>query len=746
MFTNQMNHSTLAKIIGTLVVTLIVCSPAEARQSRIAVPTRTNAVAPSAKPPVAKAPAAAVSTAKTAAVTTSKTIAPIAAATPATTAAKVVAPVVVVAPAVNPAKVVAPVVAPVVVVAPAVNPAKVVAPVIVVAPAVNPAKVVAPVVVVAPAPVVAPAAPAVVIAPANPADSKTILGATQAGKTPVTTVATIARPTATSTAVDAIAVATTGPLANPAAPLSIDETAKAVAALAAGTMSAADFTAALAGAGTEPVVAAVDPAREIWAATWEQQPSLQYVFPMVWLRWPMDKQPIYENNIERYQSFFPRVSVPDVASIKGALSALPPGRRALFAWHFGAGFFGDTTWTADNVATLDGAPSQQPSPWCESALELARTQWTAALSSMKTQDVNFDFLVLDNEQQGIFNNFNLMDKDASGKFVQSIVNDPRADEALFGLPALNDQLSGVDTNRIGGPGAGTAYLAWNNVVAKLTTAVLNEALWTPAKSAYPNLKGSNYEGFKMSATDAAPDWYGHAQPHDNVFGSSNSPICYGVLIDAATAWGINSADPTRLVLGGSTKLPRGPWSSLLMDVQTIRSVRRSGQTELCPWISTPVYAGGDPGQQLATPLCGYPAAPQYHDEMIRHLALAGSKTFLVWNSPSSPITTVYQAAAPALRLEHANRLNELLRELNTKLGGFVENPLATNRIAFNSNILVSGAQAASGRYVWRVSVKPGVTALSLRGTTTVLAIPAGEAGVWFESTTAEVPVFDSVSP
>ena len=687
----QINHSFRIKILGTIILSLLVCSPAEAQQSRVATPSRTNAKAPAVKAPVVKAPAVkapavkapvAVRTTKTTAVTTSKTIAPV----------------------------------------------------------------VAPRSVVAPKPV----ATTAVTAPANPAVSKTVLGTTQAGKTPVSTVATITRPTATSTAVDAIAVATTGPTSSTpstVAPLtpSSNQIAKALAALADGTITAANFTAILAGGGIEPVVAAVDPAREIWAATWEQQPALQYVFPMVWLRWPMDKQPIYENNIERYQSFFPRVSVPDVASIKGALNALPPGRRALFAWHFGAGFFGDTTWSAENVASLDGTPSQQPSPWCESAVQLARAQWTAALSSMKAQDVNFDFLVLDNEQQGIFNNFNLMDQDASGKFVKSIVNDPRANETRFGLPALNDQLIGVDTNRVGGPGAGNDYLAWNNVVAKLTTTALNEALWIPAKSAYPNLKGSNYEGFKMSATDAAPDWYGHAQPHDNVFGSSNSPICYGVLIHAATAWGINPADPTRLILGGSAKLARGPWSSLLMDVQTIRSVRRTGQTELCPWISTPVYAGGEPGQQLAAPLCGYPTAPQYHDEMIRHLALAGSKTFLVWNSPSSPITTVYQTAAPALRIEHANRLNELLRELNTKLGGFVENPLAMNRIAFNSNILVSGAQTSSGRYLWRVSVKPGVTALSLRGTTTVLAIPAGDAGVWFESTTAEVPVFDSVS-
>ena len=703
MLITQMNNSFSIKILATLIVSLLVCSPADARQSRVATPSGTNAKAPAPKAPAPKAPAAkapaakapapkapaanapapkapvAVSTTKTAAVTTSKTIAPtvVVSSTP-STATKVVAPV----------------------------------------------------------------ATTVVIAPAKPADAKTVEGNVQGGKTTTNAVASIARPTEASKTVDAIAVATTGPAT---ASMTGEQIAQSIIDLSSGKITAAELTRRLAGGGTEPVVAAVDPAREIWATTWEEQPSLQYVFPMVWLRWPMDKQPIFENNIERYQSFFPRVSVPDVASIKGALSALPPGRRALFAWHFGAGFFGDTTWSAENVPNLDGTPSPQPSPWCQSAVELARTQWTAALSSMKAQDVNFDFLVLDNEQQGIFNNFNLMDQDASGRFVKSIVNDPRANEALFGLPALNDQLTGVDTNRVGGPGAGSDYLAWNNVLAKLTTAVLNEALWTPAKSAYPNLKGSNYEGFKMSATDAAPDWYGHAQPHDNVFGSSNSPICYGVLIHAATAWGINPADPTRLILGGSAKLPRGPWSSLLMDVQTIRSVRRSGQTELCPWISTPVYTGGEPGQQLPTPFCGYPTAPQYHDEMIRHLALAGSKTFLVWNSPSSPITTVYQTAAPALRIEHANRLNELLRELNTKLGGFVENPLAMNRIAFNSNILVSGAQTSSGSYLWRVSVKPGVTALSLRGTTTVLAIPAGDAGVWFESTTAEVPVFDSVS-
>jgi hypothetical protein len=201
MLLTQMNNSFRIKILGTLIVSLLVCSPADARQSRVATPSGTNAKAPAAKavkapavkavkPPAVKTPVA-VSTTKTPAVTTSKKIAP------------VVAPVV------------------------------------------------------APKPAVATVATTAVIAPAKPADSKTVVGTTQAGKTSTTAVATIARPTTTSTAVDAIAVATTGPTSSTTAtaaplPLSSNQIAKAVAALADGTITAANFTALLAGGGTAP--------------------------------------------------------------------------------------------------------------------------------------------------------------------------------------------------------------------------------------------------------------------------------------------------------------------------------------------------------------------------------------------------------------------------------------------------------------------------------------------------------------
>ena len=198
MLITQMNNSFSIKILATLIVSLLVCSPADARQSRVATPSGTNAKAPAPKAPAAKAPAVkapvAVSTTKTAAVTTSKTIAP------------VVAPKPVVAPVVAPKPGVAPVVAP--------------------------------------KPVVAPVATTVVIAPAKPADAKTVEGNVQGGKTTTNAVASIARPTEASKTVDAIAVATTGPAT---ASKTDEQIAQAIVDLSSGKITAEELARQLAG-------------------------------------------------------------------------------------------------------------------------------------------------------------------------------------------------------------------------------------------------------------------------------------------------------------------------------------------------------------------------------------------------------------------------------------------------------------------------------------------------------------------
>ena len=222
----QINHSFRIKILGTIILSLLVCSPAEAQQSRVATPSRTNAKAPAAKAPAAKAPVA-VRTTTTAAVTRSKTIAPIAVKTPATNVSRVVAT--------------APVVAP--------------------------------------KPVVA----------------------------TVATTAVIARPTATSTAADAIAVVTTGPTSSTpsrVAPLtpSSNQIAKALAALADGTITAANFTAILAGG----------------AAPTERQPATSPVIPE-----------LTRLTIEAANQALAQIPGPRVATYTGALNFVATDWNAL---------------------------------------------------------------------------------------------------------------------------------------------------------------------------------------------------------------------------------------------------------------------------------------------------------------------------------------------------------------------------------------------------------------------------------
>ena len=81
--------------------------------------------------------------------------------------------------------------------------------------------------------------------------------------------------------------------------------------------------------------------------------------------------------------------------------------------------------------------------------------------------------------------------------------------------------------------------------------------------------------------------------------------------------------------------------------------------------------------------------------------------------------------------------------MNSKFGGFISTPLSISRIRFDGNVIVSGAQGLDGKYWWRLSVAPGIRSVTLRGTTTEIIIPSDVVGVWYSSTTAAVPEFDT---
>ncbi len=81
--------------------------------------------------------------------------------------------------------------------------------------------------------------------------------------------------------------------------------------------------------------------------------------------------------------------------------------------------------------------------------------------------------------------------------------------------------------------------------------------------------------------------------------------------------------------------------------------------------------------------------------------------------------------------------------MNSKFGGFVSTPLSISRVPFDKNVIVSGAQGLDEKYWWRISVAPGIGSVTLRGTATEIIIPSDVVDVWYSSTTAAVPEFET---
>jgi hypothetical protein len=268
---------------------------------------------------------------------------------------------------------------------------------------------------------------------------------------------------------------------------------------------------------------------------------------------------------------------------------------------------------------------------------------------------------------------------------------------------------------------------------------MSRAIWEPAVAAFPGIKGSNYDG-KQMLDRPAPDLNGHPQPSDNRFGSSSSPVAYGTIQQAATAWFIDDSDPTQLSRTGTRRLKRGSWQSFLIDVQLGRACRRgSPDSPLMPWIALPTYAGDVPG------LVGYPEDPRLWLEMVRHYALFGTSVFLWWNTTSLPGPG--GASAPAAgREQMARDLDALILEINRQTGGIVERTISTAPVSFEASIVTSGAVLADGTRLWRVTVRPGTRRIKESSSGSVVEIPVGELGVWISRRDDVVPDFQPVPP
>jgi len=327
------------------------------------------------------------------------------------------------------------------------------------------------------------------------------------------------------------------------------------------------------------------------------------------------------------------------------------------------------------------------------------------------------------------------------------------------LTALNTLLAGVclpvlDLRNERCADCNNEYLKWEEAMKYYGTETVNKGWWYPTKSVYPNVKGSNFDCSQMTDRPG-PDLNGHPQPEITFVGTASSPASYGRNSGASSGWWVDQDNPTQLIwknargnppkdVNGNVytddyRLTRNVWSSLLLDQQLARGIRRSRpDVNLHSWIAS--YLFSEAGTQ-------YFKDTRYYYENMRHYALLGTEIFLYWNSVGGNLASN--------RIAVTRAVDSVLDDINSKLGGSkVVETVTLDPIQFtsasssyydSSRILTTGARTIDGTYVWRTTFGPGVTRIK-NNTTGIVSDLGNEVGIWNTTTVPVPPSYSIMTP
>jgi hypothetical protein len=202
------------------------------------------------------------------------------------------------------------------------------------------------------------------------------------------------------------------------------------------------------------------------------------------------------------------------------------------------------------------------------------------------------------------------------------------------------------------------------------------------------------------------------------------------------AWTIDTTSPTHLRrrLNDSDIIfncSNNPWYAFLLAVQAVRSCKRGSiskgiTTGITPWIAPKDWPGDTAGT------VGF-INNSYYDEAIRHEALTGVEVFQIFNNNYGSTTP----SAIQARKAQFTIINDILVDINDKLGGYTPTTLDDSRVSYNSLYVMSGAPAVNGKYLWRVTPKVSTDTIYSNG----VLVPKidSQIGVWITTTTSTKP-------
>lgn len=437
------------------------------------------------------------------------------------------------------------------------------------------------------------------------------------------------------------------------------------------------------------------------------------------------------------------------------LAELPSGQRMLFLKRYQSGpFYGNT------LDRIDQDPNKKQLPWADFEGATVETDWRQVAQELKNNGAEPDYIILASEQIGYSTTgfrakFNTADVTTRGFTftVFGITSDARYTQPWHTSPSFYNMITDygafpIDFKYLTDPtGNGQPhpqfrkhYIYWDRGIYSLFGAFLNRYIVQPGKEIFPNAKFSNYLGEEIIPDDNVFDENGHNYYYSGVVGDSPSPVLYAG-INFTSVYAIFNDDPTQIIRTDyspkQTALVSNAWNQVLQLVNRQRGTKRgSPNSPIHPWIASKYYTSNT----YKSYWMDNEINENLYYEVIRHVALTSTEVFLYWNQGES----AYPGDNTQERLnDSCSKLNDVLADINSVLGGFTTTSATTERLSYNAKYIISGAPRSAGGYIWRITPRPGVILQDSNGSVLVTE-PGG--GIWIQTNTSQQPVVTEYSP
>lgn len=366
------------------------------------------------------------------------------------------------------------------------------------------------------------------------------------------------------------------------------------------------------------------------------------------------------------------------------LQGIAPGRRVLFLYHA-------PQWVWGNPRDLMPKTGDQ-SPWLANGAVVGRRFANGLFRTISASGKAVDFFVTDDEV-GLTNWSTTQSQRAA------IAADPR-----FAPVARQFHLENI--SKINGLSHYDVLRRWNAATRSLINYYFHQAYFVPLKAYFPLAWMSDYDDELVRTRYAnwCLDYNGWSHWEVRPLkGNVQSPALYGNVMQLGWKGRNDGTNPNFK----KSSLPAMCWT-----ITDLRGLRRSSDVPIIPWVASRHF------------LSAWSNSP-YYDEIIRHIVLNTGQTNLLYFNPESPIARHDDDA------DLSFVLGDLAKHLN-------HDPhfttITLDRIPYNSKTLVSGVLLANGSGLFRVTLSPGETSVTLKlpgdeKPTVVTPLP-GDVGAW----------------